>query len=105
MFVSKNKSATGTWQLAILLAVCLLSVSGCRRDMQDQPKMKPFRGSSFFPDGLSARPPVEGTVPRGFLRTDTALYTGKKNNSVIAGSASQTPSGPQPTTNAPAGQS
>jgi mono/diheme cytochrome c family protein len=101
---SQNKSAIGNWQLAILLAVCLLSVSGCRRDMQDQPKMKPFRGSSFFADGLSSRPPVEGTVPRGYLRTDTALYTGKKNNSVAGTSASQSPAGPQPTANAPSGQ-
>jgi len=66
--------------------------------------MKPFRGSSFFGDGLSSRSPVEGTVPRGYLRTDTALYTGKKNNLVAGSSASQSPSGPQPTANAPSGQ-
>lgn len=56
----------------------LLLVSGCRRDMQDQPKMKPFRGTTFFGDGLSSRQPIEGTIPRGFLRTDTAYFTGKK---------------------------
>ena len=46
--------------------------------MQDQPKMKPYRSSTFFRDGLSSRPPVEGTVPRGFLKTDTEFFTGKK---------------------------
>ena len=47
--------------------------------MQDQPRAKPFRSSSFFKDGLSSRPPVEGTVARGWLREDKELYTGKKN--------------------------
>ena len=41
--------------------------------------MKPYRSSSFFGDGLSARQPVAGTVPRGFLRTDREFFTGKKN--------------------------
>src|SRR5262249_1251444 len=80
--------------------------TACRRDMQDQPKMKPFRSSTFFSDGLSARQPVEGTVPRGYLRTDTALFTGKKNKSLsnISPGASATPAGPQPSANAPNGQ-
>jgi mono/diheme cytochrome c family protein len=59
--------------------------------MQDQPKMKPYRGSSFFGDGLSARQPVEGTVPRGYLRTDTALFTGKKNRTVNGATPTATP--------------
>jgi hypothetical protein len=46
--------------------------------MQDQPKMKPLRGSTFFADGLSSRQPIDGTVPRGFLRENTELFTGKK---------------------------
>ncbi|MDQ2856467.1 MAG: cytochrome c [Acidobacteriota bacterium] len=46
--------------------------------MQDQPKAKPFRSSSFFKDGLASRQPVEGTVARGWLREDKELYTGKK---------------------------
>jgi mono/diheme cytochrome c family protein len=62
----------------LLSASCLL-VTGCRRDMQDQPKAKPYRSSSFFKDGLSSRPLVEGTVPRGWLRADTEFFTGKKN--------------------------
>ncbi|HJU93847.1 MAG TPA: cytochrome c [Pyrinomonadaceae bacterium] len=53
-------------------------ITGCRQDMQDQPKMKPYRGTTFFADKLSARQPIEGTVARGFLRTDTEFFTGKK---------------------------
>ena len=64
----------------LLLGVCLAGAA-CRRDMQDQPKMKPYRSTSFFSDGLSSRPPVQGTIPRGFLRTDTELFTGKKSKS------------------------
>jgi len=60
--------------------------------MQDQPKMKPLRGSSFFADGLSSRQPIEGTVPRGYLREDTELFTGKKAKARGAGaSPSATP--------------
>jgi mono/diheme cytochrome c family protein len=66
--------------LLTLLLLLLVSV-GCRRDMQDQPKMKPFRGTTFFGDGLSSRQPIPGTIPRGFLRTETEYFTGKKAGS------------------------
>lgn len=45
--------------------------------MHDQPRYKPLAGTGFFGDGRSARPPVEGTVARGYLRIDGARYTGK----------------------------
>jgi len=77
--------------VVLLIAACLTG-AGCRRDMQDQPKMKPYRGTSFFGDGLSSRPPVQGTIPRGFLRTDKALFTGKKETSTTAGTATQSAS-------------
>jgi mono/diheme cytochrome c family protein len=64
--------------------------------MQDQPKMKPFRSSPFFRDGLSTRPPVEGTIARGYLKTDTEFYTGKKAGKPATTGATQTPAGPQP---------
>ena len=66
--------------------------------------MKPFRGTSFFGDGLSARPPVEGTVARGYLRTDTALYTGKKNKAVNSGSTPAAPVTTEQAAGAPSGQ-
>ncbi|HEU0253016.1 MAG TPA: cytochrome c [Pyrinomonadaceae bacterium] len=72
------------------LLLLLLITAGCRRDMQDQPKMKPFRGTTFFGDGMSSRQPIEGTVARGFLRTDTAYFTGKKTPA-IQGQAAQGP--------------
>jgi mono/diheme cytochrome c family protein len=45
--------------------------------MASQAKYIPLRSTNFFEDGKSERPLVEGTVPRGFERTDTAFYTGK----------------------------
>jgi mono/diheme cytochrome c family protein len=84
----------------LLFAVCcLLFTPACRRDMQDQPKMKPFRSSTFFADGLSTRAPIEGTVARGFLKTDTEFFTGKKTGKTPTNAAAgaETPAGPQPT--------
>lgn len=67
------------------VACCLLFVVACRQDMQDQPKYIAYRSSSFFRDGMSARPLVDGTVPRGWLRADTQFYTGKINKAGAAG--------------------
>jgi cytochrome c len=52
---------------------------GCRQDMHVQPKYEPLDASAFFADGRSARPPVPGTVARGELRINEALYSGKVN--------------------------
>ncbi|HKR22446.1 MAG TPA: cytochrome c [Pyrinomonadaceae bacterium] len=41
--------------------------------------MKPFRGTAFFGDGLSARQPIQGTIARGFLRDNAEYFTGKKS--------------------------
>ena len=88
----KNKTGIGV----LLFVVCLMGAA-CRRDMQDQPKMKPYRGSSFFGDGLSSRPPVEGTIPRGHLRSDKELYTGKKSQSSVPTAAASTNAYPDDT--------
>ena len=60
--------------------------------------MKPYRSSTFFRDGLSSRPPVEGTVPRGFLKLDTEFFAGKKAGRASPGTPGALPqtSGPQP---------
>jgi len=67
-------------KLIVLLLTALCSLlTGCRRDMQNQPKSIAYRESRFYKDGISSRPLVEGTVPRGFLREDRELYLGKKS--------------------------
>jgi len=77
----------------LLLTACgLLLTTACRRDMQDQPKSIAYRESAFYKDGTGSRPLVEGTVPRGYLREDRALYLGKK-------SLGQAPTAGQPAAN------
>lgn len=69
--------------LLLLLSVLMLT-AGCRRDMQDQPKVKPLRGTTFFRDGLGSRQPIEGTIPRGHLRSNVEFFTGKKAGAATA---------------------
>src|SRR5207237_530720 len=57
--------------------VCALPAAGCRQQMDEQPRYEPLEASRFFPDGQASRPRVEGTVARGELHADAALYTGK----------------------------
>lgn len=65
------------------LVISLLLSGGCRQDMHDQPRYEPLEASQFFADGRSARPLVPGTVARGHLQTDTALFTGKVNGALV----------------------
>ena len=52
-------------------------VAGCRQDMHDTPRYEAFEASSTFADNRASRTPPAGTVARGWLRDDEALYTGK----------------------------
>ncbi|HUS20257.1 MAG TPA: cytochrome c [Terriglobales bacterium] len=65
--------------VTVALGVGMLFLAGCRQDMQDQPKYKSLRGSTFFADGRGSRLPVANTVARGNLRADQYFYTGKIN--------------------------
>lgn len=66
---------------AIVFAV--LGFAGCRQDMHDGPRYKPLAASDFFADGRSARNLPAGTVARGWLRDDEALYTGKVDGQLV----------------------
>jgi mono/diheme cytochrome c family protein len=60
-----------------MAALVLFASLGCRQEMYDQPKYKGLRGSDFFADGRQARPLPDGTVARGFLRTDSRIFEGR----------------------------
>ena len=60
-------------------AVFLIVAAGCRQDMARQPKQRPLSPASFFEDGRSQRPLVEGTVYRGQLEAE-ALASGKDSD-------------------------
>jgi mono/diheme cytochrome c family protein len=54
------------------------------QNMYEQPKYKAQSESRFFADGLAMRPPVEGTVARGWLRQDSAYYFGRNGDMLVA---------------------
>lgn len=58
-----------------LLWVVLGTAAGCDQAMRHQPSYRPLQPSTFFADGQSARPLIEGTVPRE-ANGSTALLTG-----------------------------
>ena len=68
-----------------LLSLCLLMplLAGCRLAMHNQPKHEPLESSSFFKDGASARPLVAGTIPRGYLHTNEALFEGLTGTNLV----------------------
>ena len=80
----KSKRNSRSAAIACLAStVCLFVVSGCRQDMHDQPKYRPLRGTTFFRDGSSARPLVEGTIARGTLQEDEAFFVGKVGGAAV----------------------
>jgi mono/diheme cytochrome c family protein len=83
-YESMNRKIAGKktmWRAALLLvlASAVILLSSCREDMHNQPKFIPLRENAFYPDGRSARAPMEGTIARGQLEDDPLLYTGKVN--------------------------
>ena len=72
------RSAAGLCAVAALVLV-----SGCRQDMHNQPKFVPQRGTTFYPDGRSARPQVEHTVARGQSNEVDFFYTGLQNGKEV----------------------
>jgi mono/diheme cytochrome c family protein len=70
-------------RLSALVVLVALAGLGCRQDMHDQPKYKPFRQSEFFTNGMAMRPFVAGTVARGTLREDVPFYTGKSGEAFV----------------------
>lgn len=66
--------------LTVLACLVVLSITGCRLDMHDQPKYEVYEESSFFPDNKASRVSPEGTVAQGRLREDLLFYTGKVDN-------------------------
>ncbi len=61
--------------LAVVAAAVF--IAGCRQDMHDAPRYEAFEASASFADGRASRSAPDGTVARGWLREDEALYTGK----------------------------
>lgn len=67
----------------LLLSFAMVSLVGCRRDMQDQPKYRPLARSRFFVDGRAARPIPRGTVALDELTTSDEIHTGAKGKDFL----------------------
>lgn len=86
MYLSKFQVPASEFQArnaaCILLTLVSLLAAGCgvRYDMQDMPRYKVYKQSEFFNDGRASRDLPEGTVARGLLKENKALYTGKIDN-------------------------
>lgn len=71
------------WLVLISVSLSAIATSGCRRDMQDQPKYIPLEASSFFVDGRSARPLPAHTIARGHLNDNDAFHTGASSGGFL----------------------
>jgi cbb3-type cytochrome c oxidase subunit III len=77
---AQQTTASRRRAVAIFLALVL---SGCHRDMRDQPRYETLEASELFADGQSARPVPAGTIARGQLQEDEAFYTGKRDGGFV----------------------
>lgn len=68
---------------AVLLVAASAALSGCRQDMHDTPRYEAYEANPFFADGRASRVPPDGTVARGQLRDDDALYTGRVDGQYV----------------------
>jgi mono/diheme cytochrome c family protein len=73
--------APGCFLCRFVLVLLVLVMSGCQQKMADQPSYKNLQPCEFFPDHRSERPEISGTVARGQLETDVALFTGRRTGS------------------------
>jgi Cytochrome C oxidase, cbb3-type, subunit III len=71
--------------LYFLFSVTALVLLGCRQEMRDDSRLKPYQETPFFADRDSSRPLVNGVVPRGEARTDDFLYAGEVNGHLVHG--------------------
>lgn len=69
-----QKAQTAQTVIAILAAAVLLA--GCRQDMHDAPRYEAYEAASTSAGNPASRTAPAGTVARGWLREDEALYTG-----------------------------
>ena len=69
---------------ACLLVLLILLLASCRQNMANEPRYSTFQESGFFPNGSSARPLPEGTVPQERER-NTHLVKGTVNGQPASG--------------------
>ena len=71
-----------TFRLRVILFAAL-GAAACRQDMHNAPRIEVYEANAFFPDQRGSRIPPAGTVARGWLRADEAMYTGKVDGQIV----------------------
>lgn len=66
-----------------LLAVLVLLLSACGRNMFDQPKVEPFEASQFFDDGAGMQVPPPNAISREYGALDPAFLTGQGDQGML----------------------
>jgi hypothetical protein len=69
--------------ICLHLILGLFLLTGCRRDMFQQPRNNPLSSSDFFEDGAGSRSLVPHTLARGHLNEDEQFYTGKIGTNLV----------------------
>jgi len=69
---------------AVAAGLLVAGLAGCRQDMHNQAKFKPFAQNVLFADQRASRPLVEGVVPRDHLDEDQAFFRGIGANGPVA---------------------
>ena len=69
--------------VALTLTTLACCLAGCQQDMADQPRYEAFEASARFPDGMSSRSPVAGTVAREQLELDQTFFTGRQEGELV----------------------
>lgn len=67
----------------VLVALSGLALAGCQQRMGMAPYYEPLEENPMFEDHRASRPLEPGTVARGDLREDDALYTGKVDGKLV----------------------
>ena len=60
----------------VLFTALVLVLTGCGRNMFDQPRFNTYQENPFLPGGVTAQEPIAGTVSRERGTVDPAFYTG-----------------------------
>lgn len=71
-------------RIALALLALAPFITGCDQAMRDNSRLRPFEPNQFFADGVPARHPVEGTVPRSAGPLNPALNDGVVNGQPVA---------------------
>lgn len=79
----RHSRPIGATVKAFSLGGVVLFAAGCNTDMWRQPRHDALDASELFPDKMSARPLVPGTIARDHLRQDDAYFTGQRNGKLI----------------------